>query len=78
MFEPNTIAENLGNRGEVFIVGNEVQGVSEELSAISDAHIELPMRGVKQSLNVSVATGIVGYELARAYIQIKENSHAGS
>ena len=61
-----------------FIVGNEVDGVSEKLSEITDTHIELPMRGVKQSLNVSVATGIVGYELARAYIQIKENSHAGS
>jgi tRNA G18 (ribose-2'-O)-methylase SpoU len=61
-----------------FIVGNEVDGVSEKLAEITDTHIELPMRGVKQSLNVSVATGIVGYELARAYIQIKENSHAGS
>ena len=61
-----------------FIVGNEVDGVSEELAKITDTHIELPMRGVKQSLNVSVATGIVGYELARAYIQKKEKSHAGS
>jgi tRNA G18 (ribose-2'-O)-methylase SpoU len=48
-----------------FIVGNEVTGVSEELSAMADLHLEIPMRGVKQSLNVSVATGVVGYELAR-------------
>ena len=48
-----------------FIVGNEVTGVSEELSAMADFHVEIPMRGVKQSLNVSVATGVVGYELAR-------------
>ena len=61
-----------------FIIGNEVHGVSEELVAIADAHIELPMRGVKQSLNVSVAAGIVGYELARAYIQKKGGAHAGS
>jgi tRNA (guanosine-2'-O-)-methyltransferase len=46
-------------------VGNEVTGVSEELSAMADLHFEIPMRGVKQSLNVSVATGVVGYELAR-------------
>ena len=51
-----------------FIVGNEVQGVSEKLANLADVHIEVPMRGIKQSLNVSVATGIVGYELARCYI----------
>jgi len=48
-----------------FIVGNEVTGVSEELAAEANLHVEIPMRGVKQSLNVSVATGVVGYELAR-------------
>jgi tRNA G18 (ribose-2'-O)-methylase SpoU len=42
-----------------------VTGVSEGLSAMADIHVEIPMRGVKQSLNVSVATGVVGYELAR-------------
>jgi len=46
-------------------VGNEVTGVSEELAAEANLHVEIPMRGVKQSLNVSVATGVVGYELAR-------------
>tara|TARA_B100001540_G_scaffold211661_1_gene186590 strand:+ start:531 stop:1091 length:561 start_codon:yes stop_codon:yes gene_type:complete len=61
-----------------FIVGNEVNGVSEELAAIADTHIELPMRGIKQSLNVSVATGIVGYELARTYIHEKEDQNADS
>ena len=54
-----------------FIVGNEVSGVSEELSKMADLHVEIPMRGVKQSLNVSVAAGVVGYELARCYISIK-------
>ena len=52
-----------------FIVGNEVEGVSEQLASLANTHIELPMRGIKQSLNVSVATGIVGYELARCYIE---------
>ncbi|MDP6570472.1 MAG: RNA methyltransferase [Candidatus Marinimicrobia bacterium] len=50
-----------------FIVGNEVTGVSEELSKLADVHAELPMRGIKQSLNVSVAAGVVGYELSRAF-----------
>ncbi len=56
-----------------FIVGNEVSGVSEKLSKIADIHAELPMRGVKQSLNVSVAAGVVGYEFARYYIQHKKS-----
>ena len=50
-----------------FIVGNEVSGVSEELAKMTDIHAEIPMRGVKQSLNVSVASGVVGYEFARIY-----------
>ena len=56
-----------------FIVGNEVNGVSEELSNMVNIHVELPMRGVKQSLNVSVAAGVVGYEFARYYIQHKKS-----
>jgi tRNA G18 (ribose-2'-O)-methylase SpoU len=54
-----------------FIVGNEVTGVSEALSNEADLHVEIPMRGVKQSLNVSVAAGVVGYELARGYLADK-------
>ena len=53
-----------------FIVGNEVDGVSEELSELSDVHLEIPMHGIKQSLNVSVAVGIIGYELLRKYKSI--------
>ena len=56
-----------------FIVGNEVRGVSEGLSSLSDIQAELPMRGVKQSLNVSVAVGVVGYEFARYHIQHKQS-----
>ena len=56
-----------------FIVGNEVSGVSEELSNMGNIHVELPMRGVKQSLNVSVAAGVVGYEFARYYSQHKKS-----
>ena len=54
-----------------FIVGNEVNGVSDELSLLADIHAEIPMRGIKQSLNVSVATGVAGYEFSRIYSQIK-------
>ena len=56
-----------------FIVGNEVNGVSEELSNMVNIHVELPMRGVKQSLNVSVAAGVVGYEFSRYYSQYEKS-----
>jgi 23S rRNA (guanosine2251-2'-O)-methyltransferase len=45
------------------IVGNEVDGVSQEALSQSDQIIEIPMRGKKESLNVSVATGIALFEL---------------
>ena len=43
----------------VYIVGNEIDGVSKELLEVSDMVVEVPMLGKKESLNVAVATGIV-------------------
>lgn len=45
------------------IVGNEVEGVTPELLNLCDEHLEIPMRGQKGSLNVSIATGIALYQL---------------
>lgn len=42
----------------VFIVGNEVSGIEKELIELSSVVAEIPMIGEKESLNVSVATGI--------------------
>lgn len=47
------------------IVGNEVDGVSEDALSNSDFLVEIEMKGVKESLNVSVATGIALYELLK-------------
>ena len=52
----------------VLIFGNEVQGVSEELLEYCDACIEIPQFGMKHSLNVSVAAGMVLWELVRAVV----------
>jgi tRNA G18 (ribose-2'-O)-methylase SpoU len=49
------------------LLGNEVDGLSEELIATADAAIEIPMYGLKQSLNVSVAYGIVMYYALEQY-----------
>jgi 23S rRNA (guanosine2251-2'-O)-methyltransferase len=45
------------------IVGNEVDGVSAEALALSDVVAEIPMAGDKESLNVSVATGVALFRI---------------
>lgn len=47
------------------IMGNEETGVSNEYIKRSDVAIKIPMTGEIESLNVSVAAGIVLYEVAR-------------
>ncbi len=42
-----------------YILGNEVEGVSEEALPYCESAIELPQEGTKHSLNVSVCAGIV-------------------
>jgi len=49
------------------VVGHEIVGVSDEIVALADSAIEIPMFGVKQSLNVSVAYGIAIYEIVRKW-----------
>lgn len=40
------------------VLGNEVEGVSDEVMDVVDLALEIPQRGTKHSLNVSVAAGI--------------------
>lgn len=42
-----------------FILGNEVEGVAEKVCRVCNAIVEIPMYGKKESLNVSVAAGII-------------------
>ncbi len=45
------------------ILGNEVKGLSKKVLKYCDKVIEIPMRGKKESLNVSVAAGVALYRL---------------
>lgn len=47
------------------VVGNEVDGVSKDILELSDEIVEIPMRGQKESLNVSVSTGIALFSLLK-------------
>jgi tRNA G18 (ribose-2'-O)-methylase SpoU len=52
------------------VIGNEVDGITEELQSLSDAAIEIEMDGIKNSLNVAVAFGIAAYQL-RGQLKLK-------
>jgi 23S rRNA (guanosine2251-2'-O)-methyltransferase len=47
------------------VLGNEVEGVDAEVLKLCDGCIEIPQFGMKHSLNVSVAAGIVLWEIVR-------------
>ncbi len=49
----------------VLILGSEDKGISRELMALSDNQVCIPMTGIINSLNVSVAAGILLYEIVR-------------
>jgi 23S rRNA (guanosine2251-2'-O)-methyltransferase len=50
------------------IFGNEVEGVQDEVLTLADGSLEIPQLGMKHSLNISVAAGIVLWELVRERI----------
>ncbi len=47
------------------LLGEEVHGITPELLELCDHIVEIPMRGKKESFNVSVAAGISLYELSK-------------
>ena len=49
----------------VLVIGNEGNGVSDTVKAVSTHHLCLPMRGGAESLNAAVAAGIMMYDLTR-------------
>ncbi|MFA8433954.1 MAG: TrmH family RNA methyltransferase [Marinifilaceae bacterium] len=54
---------SLTDKPVALIVGNETEGVSDELMAHADFTVQIPMHSEVESLNVGVATGISIYEL---------------
>ena len=54
------------------IVGNENRGVSSEMSTLADKNIHIPMFGMVESLNVSVATAVILFEACRQRISARK------
>ena len=53
---------------KVIVIGNEANGVSKESLELADERAIIPMLGKTESLNASVATGIILYEYVRQKI----------
>jgi 23S rRNA (guanosine2251-2'-O)-methyltransferase len=49
------------------LFGHETDGLTAGLAALADTHVRIPMLGLKHSLNVATAGGVVMYELLRKY-----------
>lgn len=47
------------------LLGNEREGVSQRAAELADAHVIIPMLGMVQSLNVSVAAAVILFEAQR-------------
>lgn len=60
---------------KVIIIGNEANGVEQQIQESADEKVKIPMLGKTESLNASVATGIVLYEYVR---QTMANSEPGT
>ena len=54
---------------KVIVIGNEANGVEEEIVKLADEKIKIPMLGKTESLNASVAAGIILYEYVRQKIK---------
>lgn len=65
--EGSVLLQSLTNKHDkrcAIILGNEVKGVHQEVIDLCDGCIEIPQYGTKHSLNISVAAGIVIWEIA--------------
>ena len=54
---------------KVIVIGNEANGVSKEVQEIADKKVKIPMIGKTESLNASVAAGIMIYEYVRSKVK---------
>lgn len=52
-----------GTEKIAFVLGNEAEGVESETLALCDACVEIPQFGMKHSLNISVAAGVLLWQL---------------
>jgi tRNA G18 (ribose-2'-O)-methylase SpoU len=69
--EQTTDSHNLHHfafqRNTVLVIGNERQGITDEVLAVLDAVVEIPIYGLPYSYNVATATSMALYEFCRQF-----------
>jgi TrmH family RNA methyltransferase len=60
----------------LLLMGNEQQGLPDELAAACDRLVRIPQAGRADSLNLAVATGVMLYEVRRAALQLAPEATA--
>jgi len=61
--ESQNLSEYTPSKNLAMILGNEVEGLDKEALSLADIHLEIPMKGKKESLNVAIAGSIAMYHL---------------
>jgi TrmH family RNA methyltransferase len=63
-------------RPVLLLMGNEQQGLPDELAAVCDRLLRIPQAGRADSLNLAVATGIMLYEVRRSALKLTAETGA--
>ena len=52
-------------KGTAFLIGNEGNGLSDEIAGLADTYVRIPMEGSVESLNAAVSAALLMYETNR-------------
>ncbi|MGP2493820.1 TrmH family RNA methyltransferase [Mesorhizobium sp. PUT5] len=63
---------DFGNRPVLLLMGNEQQGLPDELAESCDHLLRIPQAGRADSLNLAVATGVMLYEIRRGALKLED------
>ena len=63
--QTNDSIYDIDHKKSAIIIGNEANGVSQEVMETADKKVKIPMLGKTESLNAAVATGVMLYEYVR-------------
>ncbi|MCB0406811.1 MAG: RNA methyltransferase, partial [Bdellovibrionales bacterium] len=69
-----SISEIDFSRRTAIVLGNEKEGVSDEMVSLCDGNVIIPMQGFSQSFNISVAAALLFYHTFQERVKIFERS----
>ncbi len=67
---------DFGGKPTLLLMGNEQQGLSDDLAASCDRLLRIPQAGRADSLNLAVATGVILFEVRRAALKLAPEAKA--